>query len=205
MKKGIFLLITILSISCRAQSPIFPVYGTQSMNKENAYYKDVDNFHDQFVGTWVLNNGTNYLKVTFKKKSMFYTLLDKNYVDYLVGEYEYKLNGLTKVNSLTNLNINHNDILDYNLISISKINKDLIPICTDCAASEKRLLMSFLEQPSRDPNWGPEADFVIRRVVENGLVMLKVQFIKTFAGTRIASPEVRDFSLPYGDYTLIKQ
>lgn len=205
MKKAILLFITILSLGCKAQSPIFPRYNTVSQSQQNAYYKDVDNFHDQFVGTWLLNDGTNYLKVTFKNKPMFYKLSDKTYVDFLIGEYEYKLNGVTKVNSLANLDIDHTKIYNYNLVSGVVITKDFVPFCLDCGATEKRLLMSFRERPSRDPNWGPRADFAIRKVIENGVVKLKVQFIKTFGGTRIASPEVADFSLPYGDYTLIKQ
>jgi murein DD-endopeptidase MepM/ murein hydrolase activator NlpD len=64
MKKIILALIFITSFSCKAQNPVLPLYKSEFAAINGAYYKDMDDFHNQFVGTWVLNNGTTYLKVT---------------------------------------------------------------------------------------------------------------------------------------------
>jgi hypothetical protein len=47
-------------------------------------YKDIDNFHGQFVGTWLYTNGTTSIKVVFEKRDMIY-LSPPNpyYIDFL--------------------------------------------------------------------------------------------------------------------------
>lgn len=211
MKKTIKILILLLTILCKAQSPILPVYGKDFGKTNGAYYKDIDNFHNQFVGTWLLNNGTTYLKVTFKKKPMFFeNFFGINcYVDYLVGEYEYKENEVTKVNTLTNIDINHTDIYKYNLCSIFRIKKTRYPECITCGENEGRLIMDFQELSTRDPSWAANADFILRHVVEGGIEKLNVQFLMRDPAGDIPDAISRDdayqgFSLPFGDYVLTK-
>jgi hypothetical protein len=69
--------------------------------------------------------------------------------------------------------------------------------------------MNF-DEPAND-DFLLSADFVIRRVVENGVEKLKVQFVTGSAASGrkkgdFTSPSFfRNFSLPYDNYTLIKQ
>ena len=96
------------------------IYETlPSETPPNAYRKDIYNFQNQFVGTWVYQNGQEYLEVRFIKKEMFWRPAPTQfYEDVLVGEYKYiDSNGIEKVNSLSNLNVNHENLFNYNLYS----------------------------------------------------------------------------------------
>ena len=71
MKK--ILLITVIvfaTLSCKAQNPIIPSYNNGATFGEvnNAYYKDVDNFLNQFEGIWQYTTTTDTLTVRFVKK-----------------------------------------------------------------------------------------------------------------------------------------
>ena len=212
MKKTLTLLvILVLSLSCKAQ--VLDTYETLSWDTPpNAYLKDTQNFQDQFVGTWVYQNGQEYLEVRFIKKEMF--LMEPGskqyYEDVLVAEYKYiDSNGVEKVNSLNNLYTNHTSIFNYNLYSGAKLRLDTYPLCPSCPIGTERLYMHF-DEPAND-DLGLDAGFVIRRVVENGIEKLKVQFFNKSPksgrkkGNFTDSSTFTDFSLPYGDYTLIKQ
>jgi hypothetical protein len=127
-----------------------------------------------------------------------------------VGEYKYvDSNGIEKVNSLSNLNINHTSIFNYNLCSGPKLRLDTNPLCPSCPTGTERLYLDF-DEPAND-DFSLDAGFVIRRVVENGIEKIKVQFVHETAssgrkkGNFTESSTFIDFSLPYGDYTLIKQ
>jgi hypothetical protein len=213
MKNIIFLFLILVIFSCNAQTPILSRYDNPNYGRtQNAYYKDINNFQDQFVGTWIYTNGNTTLKVVFIKKLMFYNNFDpkKYYEDVLIGEYQYIENGVEKVNSLSNLNSNPLTYFDYNLYSSTKMtNESPYPPCDECPSGTLRLRMKFDEPANDDSLLG--ADFVIRRVVENGVEKLKVQFVKIGAAsgaskTNFNLPSTfRNFSLPYGNYTLIKQ
>jgi hypothetical protein len=123
MKKIITLLVIIaLSFACKAQT--LNIYETlPSETPPNVYRKDIYNFQNQFVGTWVYQNGQEYLEVRFIKKEMFWRPAPTQfYEDVLVGEYKYiDSNGIEKVNSLSNLNVNHDNLFNYNLYSGAKL------------------------------------------------------------------------------------
>jgi hypothetical protein len=116
MKKTQIILINfliVLGIQCKAQSPIIDLNDRNGDFISGAYYKDVNNLLNQFEGTYVLDDGTNYLKIVFQKKEMQYT--GSEYEDILIGEYQYKQNGIEKINTLNKLttvlpNIYHHSI-----------------------------------------------------------------------------------------------
>jgi hypothetical protein len=212
MKNTVLILCILSILSCKSQTPIIDVYGFEDFGTiENAYYKDSTNFHDQYVGTWLYTNGTTSLKIVFMKKTMFYTTESpKNfYADYLIGEYHYFENGIEKINTLANLDTNHTNINNYNLVSIGPVWKSIYPKCLECAPDEKRLSMDFDEPSRRNIVGGIGNDFFIRRVTENGSVKLKIQFAYHSDGAFYTSTgqavTVTGFTIPFGDYTLIKQ
>lgn len=95
-------LIALTAIQCKAQD--IRTLEQSRRNVTNAtYIKDIDNVLDPFVGTWVLDDGTNYLKMVFKKKVK--TLTGNYYQDLLVGEYQYKRNGVEMINTLSKFNV----------------------------------------------------------------------------------------------------
>ena len=215
MKVSIYSLILgfVLS-SVYSQSPIIPRFSSESVGRvEGAYYKDINGFLDQYAGTWLYMNDNVLLKIVLVKKLMFYKVTGfKNYYeDYLIGEYQYIENGVEKVNTLSNLSNTYTDITDYNLYSVAMAKKHSPPSCPECSEDEKRLLLDFNE-PSRRNIWnGISNDFVIRKFTENGVTKLKVQFVYTGNGLEslntIDGPpaNVNSFSVPYGEYILVKQ
>lgn len=204
-------MIFIISITCKAQ--ILDTYETlRSETPPNAYLKDTQNFQNQFVGTWVYQNGQEYLEVKFIKREMMLRRPGQYqfYEDFLVGEYKYiDSNGVVKVNSLNNLNINHYSVFNYNLHSGAKLNNNSYPLCPSCPVGSERLYLDFDEPANND--FSLDAGFVIRRVIESGVEKLKVQFYNksTSSGRSkidFTQPSTfTNFSLPYGEYTLIKQ
>ena len=211
--KKIVILIAFLSFSIGCKAQILDTFETFSWETTpNAYLKDIQNFQNQFVGTWVYQNGQEYIEVKLIKKEMMLRRPGPKqyYEDYLVGEYKYiDSNGVEKVNSLNNLDINHTSIFNYNLHSGAKLSLDAYPFCSSCPIGTERLYLDF-DEPAND-DFGLDAGFVIRRVVESGVEKLKVQFFHESApsgrkkGNFTESSTFTEFSLPYGEYTLIKQ
>lgn len=77
------------------------------------YHKDTQNKLNQFEGTWLYDDGTHYIKFVLVKK---YQMPIENYFeDYLVGEFQYKLNGVEIINTLNNLNTNYSNLRKYNI------------------------------------------------------------------------------------------
>ncbi|MBM6498043.1 DUF6705 family protein [Flavobacterium macrobrachii] len=143
MKKIVLLLL--ICASFNAQSPILDLYNDKDeMNTPvNAYYKDIPNFFNQFVGTWIYVNGLEKLEIRFRKREMMLSRPGEYqyYEDVLVGEYKYiNPDGVEKVNSLLNLNVNHLSYFDYNLYSGSQMsNNSVAPFCPECPPGTKRL------------------------------------------------------------------
>lgn len=210
MKKIILiLLLSITYVSCKAQ--IIPSYGNEPYGEiDGAYYKDVNDELNPFIGTWVYSTLNDTLKVSFIKNKFLINSSHTYYSDELVGEFQYVENGIEKANTLSNLNTIHSNVFDYNMYSLGFIKKLAFPICNDCSLSDKRLVMVF-DEPAND-DYMLSANFVMRHIVENGVEKLKVQFIMT-AGAGGYTKDLNSnatststvHSIPYGEYTLIKQ
>ncbi|WP_395066801.1 DUF6705 family protein [Flavobacterium sp.] len=216
MKKTFYLLALLSLTFCKAQTPVIDLYGTQDYGAvSNAYYKDVYGFLNQYVGTWLYTNGTTSLKITFiKKEQLFKDGFPRDYYeDMLVGEYQYIENGIEKVNTLNQINVDlgtdSKAMEQHNLGEICSIKFPTArPKCNECSANERRLLMAL-----SDPNFpnitGVANSFVIRRFQENGITKLKIWFYKEYQ----YSPEdengnpinFTNYTLPFGEYILIKQ
>jgi hypothetical protein len=215
MKKIIYLFSLLLLTFCKAQTPIIDLYGDEPYGKvNNAYYKDVTGFLDQYIGTWLYTNGATSLKIIFKKKEQKFFPLQPTtyYADILVGEYQYIENGDEKVNTLDQIDTNFGpDIKDmwysHNLYEICQLRPHSRPPCNECLPNERRLLMSL-----SDPNYSHLRnlgnEFVIRRFVENGVTKLKVWFYSTMQMQAIDENDnlvsFNGYSLPFGEYILTK-
>ena len=207
------LVVLLLSINCKAQNPIIPRYNNGATFGEvnNAYYKDVDNFLNQFEGIWQYTTTTDTLTVRFVKKLKMKLTYGRifYYTDFLVGEFRYVENGVEKTNTLSNLSINHLNAFNYNLYSSSKIGKYNYPRCNECDDTVERLRITF-DEPANDDDM-LAADFVIRHEIEAGVEKIKVQFVLTTSPIGIKkgsdnTPSVaRKHTIPYGNYTLIKK
>jgi hypothetical protein len=212
MKKIINIFILFVGISAFSQSPIYPIYGVMHYSfEQNAYYKDIDNIHDQHEGTWLYTNGNTSLKITFVKKTMKYYQgnFSGYYCDFLVGEYQYIENGVEKINTLSNLLIDHFDALDYNLCSAGLKPKKSYPRCVECLPEEKRLRFHFNE-PSRRHLDGLYPNFSVRVFTEDNVQKMKIWFVTMSNGIVVDKntqelSSISKFTIPYGEYVLVKQ
>ena len=103
MKKIIFIITVLISISCSSQQTIsLSNYNGSNDLVNNNYIKDIDGILDKFVGTWEWNNGSTtifrikFVKVLHNKTSNIETYFE----DEILGGYQYILNGVEVVNTL---------------------------------------------------------------------------------------------------------
>ncbi|WP_460220514.1 DUF6705 family protein [Psychroserpens sp. MEBiC05023] len=215
MKNLIVICTVLITLSYGAQSPILPLYNNpNAWEVDNAYYKDIDNVQDQYVGTWLYTNGNTSLEIQLRKRTMVFVngTLANYYVDVLVGEYKYIENGVEKVNTLEYITAEFMDNTDYNLYSNSLRHKNTYPQCNECATSEKRLVIT-INEPLRRHIGGLSNKLVMRRFFVNGIEKLKLWFKRNDNGIYynistvelIEDESINGYSLPYGEYILVKQ
>ena len=127
MKNTFYIIVLSLftNLTIQAQTPTQTVdlfNSDLNYGKNGVYYKDIDEYFNQYIGTWLYTNGTTSLKVVFKKKYFIKSdEVSTYFIDALIGEYEYKVNGVTIFNTLNELNINKSSQYDYNLYSSSRM------------------------------------------------------------------------------------
>lgn len=201
--KKIILLFLGFTISCSAQSPIVDLLDDHGTVIPNAYYKDVNNLLNIYEGTYLYTNGTSFFKIVLIKRIMKSNTSHEGqfFEDLIIGEYQYVENGVEKVNTLPSLNANYSRQWKHNIVGNNIINKNNRPVCIECNTNEKRLQVSIT-----DASTGRYATIVMRRINENGIEVLKIKIYNAVAGTLVeGEPEPADFSLPQGEFTLIKQ
>src|SRR5690554_6781696 len=211
MKKILLTFTILLTIVCKAQSPVKSLYDDVFESNSGAYYKDIYNDLNRFVGTWIYTDGTTSLTIVLQKKEMKYNnILGNNfYEDLLVGEYQYIENGIEKINTLPNLQNLSFDVYDHNIIGniiskpISGVEENL---CYNCGPNEIKVLLSFSD-PERDI-LGYEPEMIFHHYIENGVEKLRLNF-RTISGpaTGLNGEENQfyEYNIPFGVYILIKQ
>ncbi len=212
MKKIFYIIIAFYTIGVNAQIEILPLNGGAKRYGfvNNAYYKDIDNVLNQYVGTWLFTNGNNSFKIILQKKEHVYMSAGviKFYTDFIVGEFQYIENGVEKINTLSNLATNYSYIFDYNIVGHALIPNNLFLSCNNCATNEKRLMADLTEPNTRNVS-GLEAKIIFRKVIENGVEKLITNFYQESPSRGIlndGSPTTIDENtVPYGEYILIKQ
>lgn len=201
IKKLNILVVLLLSINCKAQTPIVDISESE-MGLPNGYYiKDLHNLLNPFEGTYVYTNGADTLKIVLVKKVLQYN--SQYYEDLIIGEYQYIENGIEKINTLNEINNVYIEQRFHKIDSNFLVNNNfkLFP-CLDCFTNEKRLYASIL-----DPSTNSYADIVIRKTIINGQEALKINIINFKKGLIIVNELATEpnFSLPLEEYILIKQ
>lgn len=188
-----------LSLSCKAQSPIIDIEKKPSSfekPQKNAYYKDINNFYNDFEGTWIATEGNKVLKIELKKLTAIPNDIPY-YSDYIVGEYQYIENGVEKTNTLNNL-----DQYNKGLSGGYLLKSHYVPTCKDCDPQKRRLRIPFFDR-SRDLN----GIFTFQLIKLNGKKALKGLLIgSSGASYDIDSPPpFLEMTVPSGYWTFIKQ
>ena len=90
MKILFYSLLLVSSLSLKAQT--YDLYNCDSnyfLDVAGAYYKDLTNVHDQYIGTWLYTNGNTSLKLVFQEREHVKSLTYKDgmffYKDWLIG------------------------------------------------------------------------------------------------------------------------
>ena len=195
----ITILIIIATISCKAQSPIYPLSDHTIEITNGAYYKDMDGDLDNFIGTWLYQNGNTSFKITLQKTLQYFN--DQWYEDLLYGEYQYIEGGVEFVNTLSN---NPLDLYDFNISGCSIIYKGQYPSCSTCTLLERRVFLDFTDP---DPNLSYISSAIVLRYINDGSGIDKMEVQLVTNGTKVLPYDgaPNQPTVPYGEYLLIKQ
>lgn len=186
------LFLLIIGINCKAQSPVIDLNDVEP-NTPNYYRKDINNVLNQFEGTYILDDGTNYLKIVFQKKIMQH--IGDTYQDILIGEYQFKQNGIEKINTLNKLteqlpNAYHHTIDGNRYLTnhtpFDDFTTDNFRINLDMSVPE-----------------GQFADLDVRKCVVNGQEAIQIFKRTTYYGKR--GGVIPPIIVPNGFFYLIKQ
>ncbi len=200
---------------CKGQTPVIDIFGNQAYGTVNgAYYKDVNGFLNQYIGTWLYTNGTTSVRIEFQKREQkLLNGIKSYYEDMLVGEYQYIENGIERVNTLSQISTDFGtssvEMRNHHLIQNTCIHYPLIrPQCFECYPNEKRLRL-LLTDPNFNDLYGLANSFVIRKFEDNSIQKLKVWFYSEIQvqphDENFNQVPFNGFNLPFGEYTLIKQ
>lgn len=199
MKNLNILIVFIITLSCKAQSPIVDIDTWNGDSQENAYYKDVHNYFNDFEGTWLYTNGSTSFKIVLEKKTMAYT--GKFYMDYMIGEYLYIENGIEKINTLPNLSQPRlHSIVGSTLLDNSTNSR---PYCPTCPANERRLKVGLYDRPRK-----LTGTFTLKKVVISGQSALEGYLWGDGVPGGINEdnpPQYTELTVPTGTFIFVKQ
>lgn len=187
-----------MSSLLKSQSVVIDINDSE-LNQPIGYYrKDIHNVLNQFEGTYLYSNGNTSLKIVLIKKIKQYN--SSYYEDLIIGEYQYIVNGVEKVNTLSNLNVLYNNQYarhaiagDYTINNNTRLWK-----CPQCNLGEKRLRASIM-----DVNAKSSATMFMRKTTVNGQEVLQIKITNILPDYETPNPQA--FSLPTGEFTMIKQ
>ena len=200
--KNIFLFFAIiLFYNCSAQNQIVNITDKDGTRVTDTYYKDENNLLDPYEGNWLYTNGTTSFKMVLVKKIQQYN--GRYYEDLIIGEYQYIENGIEKMNTLNDLQTVYDNQRRHKIDGNTIIKKGNKPPCETCGVNEKRLRLSFSDQINNI-----YGELVARRITYNGQIALHIR-LRAEGGYQPwfdGQPQPpNDFTIPAGEYILIKQ
>lgn len=200
MKNIIIIFILISGNILNAQTPEIPLEDKDGSRISGAYYKDVHNSLDPFVGTWIYQEGNTSLTIVLEKRIL--STFGSIYEDLIIGEYQYIENGVLKVNTLGNfaqvLAFDRKHTIDGNSI----VTDPSFWNCYDCSLGERRLMVSF-----SDPVNNIGGSMLIKKTTVAGQEAIRIEISYLFKSVfRHDEPVVIPTpSVPQGIHILIKE
>lgn len=192
----------LLVFSVKAQ--VKSLYDDEYAAVNGAYYKDIYNDLDRYVGTWKYSNGSTSLTISLRKiiRQHYQNEIYDYYEDMLVGEYMYVENGSLKINTLPQLNINF-EINGHNIFGGNIIGPHS-QYCLNCGPNDRKVLLQFIDPDREIP--GYESEMIFQRADDATVEKLKLKF-RTISGliTEVGvEPEFTEYTVPFGEYVLTK-
>jgi hypothetical protein len=198
MKNIIKITMLLITLGCKAQSPIYNLCEYKVSSEPGCYNKDVDGVLPEYEGEYLYTNTVTNTTLRIKLVSKIMDYNSKYYEDLLIGAYEYKVNGVIKVSTMADLTtsfpLNHTHYIEGNGI----MNFGGSPTWEN---NKKRIFLGF-----RDPyttRWGR---MFITKTTQGGLPAIKILIFAVGGANYMAGQsEPPLFKVPEGEYTLIKQ
>lgn len=201
MKKVQIIIITLITFLSNAQNPIIDLSESRFGQPDGYYKKDVQNLLNPFEGTYLYTSGNTSFKIVLVKKIQQYN--GEYYEDLLIGEYQYIVNGIERVNTINEISTVYNNQRVHNIDGNQIVDNNFrMWKCPTCPTNEKRFHGSI-----RDASTNRYARITMRRTNESGQEVMKIKISHVMRGNMVldGQPEDPDFSLPQGEFTLIKQ
>ncbi|AWM15015.1 hypothetical protein DI487_14905 [Flavobacterium sediminis] len=203
MKKIILIIALSFPSFIFCQTPIIDLLDDDGSAIPNAYYKDVNNLLDPFVGTYIYSDITTNtsFKVVLVKKTLQFN--GRYYEDVIIGEYQYIENGVEKVSTIDELNQNYSNYNKYNIVGNILINNNNFRYwrCFDCISNEIRLMLTINDDLSQR-----FAYLILRRATDlAGQEIIKIKIVNISRSFSDNPNLSLDFVLPFTELTLIKQ
>lgn len=149
--KNILYVISFLSIcmSCKAQQQIIPI-GTKGWPVEGAYYKDLDNELDSYIGTYkgIFDNKTFIISFSKYKD---YNSTGNYYEDRLAGKYKMLDNNGNELYSTYNLTDNKAKVTSLGFVEQTNHTKLRLVFIDSCIEGEIHL--SFDNPQQTQMHW----------------------------------------------------
>ena len=185
-------------MSCKAQSPVVNIDASWSATPDGAYFKDLNNEFDKFIGTWIYTDGGNTLTIELKKVEMIFNGTD--YEDKLVGEYKYTVNDFTLVNTLSN--INNNNPAKHKIKGNFIVNPNQEMICNDCSPDERRVSLTFYDSERKYLY----SSIILRYIPgQTNPEQMQVTIYSRSGGLLPSDDAPQQPRVPYGTYLMEKQ
>ena len=186
--------------ACKAQTPIVSLNTPRYQTDVGAYFKDINNELNQFIGSWKYTNESTTFEITIEKKEMVYN--GKYYEDLLIGEYKYMVNGVIEINTLPRLTMSLVEGRKHSISGRQILASDYYnPPCDDCLLSEKRVKL-HLSDPDR--LYLSTSSITLRYLLNESPEKLSI-LIKGESGGIIPENVPDQGRFPLGDFILIKQ
>jgi hypothetical protein len=211
MKKIILSIVFIFCAKAYAQTPIINLTESEFPFIAGAYYKDLNNYLNPYIGTWEYNNGSGFI-FTLKLRKVEMNLSGHVYEDMIVGEYRIVKNGVEIINTLNDFNTVYSDERNHN-VDGNTINEGKIGVtrCPECSDTEKWITLIL-----SDDLQGIAYDLATRPIDIAGQEVLRI-YVSTDGLTfttdtgnflqdlknRIVAPG--EHNLPTGYLNLVKQ
>ncbi|TYB78915.1 DUF6705 family protein [Bizionia myxarmorum] len=194
-------------IECKAQTPVVSLYeGNLVPRLENAYYKDVDNDFNRFIGTWRYTNGNEIFKIVLNKMQMSELTRVSGisyFTDYLYGEFQYiDNNGNELINTLPEISNTSLSKDEHQIFGNRIIPYQFLPNCEDCVVGERRVRLR-LEDPERTYL---SYEIVLRTLPNiTDPTINDIEMVLGLGYSRFPSGATTETRIPYGTYVMIKQ
>lgn len=201
--KNIIFIFLLFSNIVKSQTTTIDITASEAGLTGDYYLKDFNNILNQFEGTYIYNYNNSTFKIDLKK--IINQPVNTHHEDMIIGEYQFIKNDIEIVNTLNTINTNYADqYLKHSIASmyvIDNINNRLWK-CPQCDPNEKRLALRII-----DKSTNRYARMLIRKTVLNGQQVLQVKIynVSTVAYNVETESAPANFSLPLGEFTMIKQ